>query len=405
MSEAGTTIDPPETVLARVEGAKPLSGVARTGVGLREPDLGDLPSMAVADRIPRLREALVEVGCDALLVTRLVNLRYLTGFTGSAGMLVLLDDALVFVTDGRYRDQAAEQLTAAGVEARIEISSSDEREIVAGAVTRGGATTLGLEADDITWSRQRAFAESWFPGLSLLATSGLVEKLRLVKDDGEVARIAAAAAVADIALDHVRHRLADGLTEQEFGLELDTEIRRLGATGNSFETIVGSGPNGAKPHHRPGTRHIVEGDLVVVDFGAVVDGYCSDMTRTIMVGEATPTQQQMLDVVTEAQQAGIDAVRAGQPVRAIDEACRRVIGDAGWGAAFLHATGHGVGLEIHEAPRVAATADATLEAGFVVTVEPGVYLPEHGGVRVEDTVVVTDAGCRPLTLTAKTTVV
>jgi len=129
------------------------------------------------------------------------------------------------------------------------------------------------------------------------------------------------------------------------------------------------------------------------------------MTRTIMVGEATPTQQQMLDVVTEAQQAGIDAVRAGQPVRAIDEACRRVIGDAGWGAAFLHATGHGVGLEIHEAPRVAATADATLEAGFVVTVEPGVYLPEHGGVRVEDTVVVTDAGCRPLTLTAKTTVV
>src|SRR6185295_1237479 len=197
-----------------------------------------------------------------------------------------------------------------------------------------------------------------------------------VKDDGEVARIQAACEVADLALARVRHRLHDGLSEQEFALELDTEIRRLGASGNSFETIVGSGPNGAKPHHRPGPRRIAEGDLVVLDFGALVDGYCSDMTRTVMVGE---------------------------PTRAIDQACRQVIDDAGWGEAFLHATGHGVGLEIHEAPRVAATADATLASGFVVTVEPGVYLPEHGGVRVEDTVVVTADGCRPLTLTSKST--
>jgi Xaa-Pro aminopeptidase len=376
-----------------------------TGASLSIPDLGDLPPMAVAERVPRVRDALAEFGGVAFLVTRLVNIRYLTGFTGSAGLLVVLDDDLVFVTDGRYRDQATEQLEAAGVEARIEISNSDEREIVAGVVATSGVGAVGLEADDITWSRQRAFAESWFPGIALLATSGLVEQLRLVKDDGEVARIAAAAAVADVALDHVRHRVGDGLTEQDFGLELDTEIRRLGATGNSFETIVGSGRNGAKPHHRPGRRRIVDGDLVVIDFGALVDGYCSDMTRTVMVGDPTPTQQRMLDVVTEAQQAGVDAVRAGQPARTIDQACRRVIDDAGWGPQFLHATGHGVGLEIHEAPRVAATADATLSTGFVVTVEPGVYLPEHGGVRVEDTVVVTDGGCRPLTLTAKTTAV
>ena len=370
---------------------------------LTVPDLRALAPMDVAARMPRLRAALATLRGDALLVTRLVNLRYLTGFSGSAGMLVVLPDELVFVTDGRYRDQAAEQLATAGVEARIEIAGTNQREVVAGAVAAAGVVALGLEADDITWSQQRAFAQTWFPDIELLATSGLIEQLRLVKDAGEIARIGAAAAVADVALAHVRHRLVDGLTEQQFGLELDTEIRRLGATGNSFETIVGSGPNGAKPHHRPSTRTIVDGDLVVIDFGALVDGYCSDMTRTVMVGTPTPTQQRMLDVVTAAQQAGVDRVRAGGTVAEVDGACRTVIDDAGWGAAFLHATGHGVGLEIHEAPRVAATADATLARGFVVTVEPGVYLPDHGGVRVEDTVVVTDDGCRPLTLTPKTT--
>jgi len=373
------------------------------GPELVVPDLEALPPMDVAGRLPRVRTALAATGADALLVTRLVNLRYLTGFTGSAGMALVLPDELVFVSDGRYRDQAADQLAAAGVEARIEITNTNQREVVSGAVAGSAVARLALEADDVTWSHQRAFADSWFMGIDLVPTSGLVEQLRLVKDAGEVARIEAAAAVADVALAHVRLRLADGLTEQEFGLELDTEIRRLGATGNSFETIVGSGPNGAKPHHRPGTRRIGEGDLVVIDFGAMVDGYCSDMTRTVMVGEPSATQQRMLDVVTEAQQAGVDAVTAGGSAAAIDVACRTVIDDAGWGAAFLHATGHGVGLEIHEAPRVAATADATLAAGFVVTVEPGVYLPEHGGVRVEDTVVVTDHGCRPLTLTPKVT--
>ncbi|MGZ4681760.1 MAG: M24 family metallopeptidase [Acidimicrobiales bacterium] len=366
-------------------------------------DLADLPPMQVPERMSRLRAAIAGSGCDALLVTKLVNLRYLTGFTGSDGMLLVLPDELVFVTDGRYRDQSADQLAAAGVEARIEIAGVEQREVVGAAVAASGIGTLGLEADAVTWARQRTFADSWFPDVELRPTTGLVDDLRLIKDEGEVARIAAACEVADVALARVRHRLHDRLTEQEFGLELDVEIRRLGAAGNSFETIVGSGPNGAKPHHRPGSRRIVDGDLVVLDFGALVDGYCSDMTRTLMVGDPTPTQQRMLDVVTEAQQAGVDAIRAGETTRAVDAACRRVIDDAGWGEAFLHATGHGVGLEIHEAPRVAATADATLAPGFVVTVEPGVYLPEHGGVRVEDTVVVTADGCRPLTLTPKST--
>jgi Xaa-Pro aminopeptidase len=368
-----------------------------------ETRLEDLPAMEMAGRVERLRVGFDAAGVDALLVTKLVNIRYLTGFTGSAGLVLILPDDLLLLTDGRYRDQSAEQLAAAGVGARVEITQTEQRPILAAAVADMTGSRLGLEADDVTWAQQRLFADSWFPDTDLVPTSGLVEALRLVKDVGEVARIEAAAAVADAALANVRHRLEAGLTEQEFGLELDTEIRRLGATGNSFETIVGSGPNGAKPHHRPSTRRIGPGDLVVLDFGAVVDGYCSDMTRTVMVGEPSDTQQRMLDVVTAAQQAGVDAVRAGAPTSGIDAACRQVIEAAGWGEAFLHATGHGVGLEIHEGPRVAATADATLAPGLVVTVEPGVYLPEHGGVRVEDTVVVTDDGCRPLTLTPKTT--
>ncbi|CAN5242142.1 aminopeptidase P family protein [soil metagenome] len=359
--------------------------------------IAPLPAMEVAGRAGRLRAGLDAAGCDALLVTKMVNIRWLTGFTGSAGLVLVLDDEVVFVTDGRYQDQAAEQLGRAGVEARVEIGRTGAAQREALSAEAKGVARIGLEASSVTWAQQRAFASKWFPDSELVATGDLVESLRVTKDDGEVARVEAAAAIASAALDNVRQRLLERPTESEFALELDTEIRRLGAEGNSFETIVGSGPNGAKPHARPTERVIGEGDLVVLDFGALVDGYCSDMTRTMMVGEATPTQQRMLDVVTESQAAGVTAVRAGVAAVEVDGACRSVIEAAGWGDAFVHGTGHGVGLEIHEEPRVSYGSDATLAAGYVVTVEPGVYLPEHGGVRVEDTVVVTDDGCRLLT--------
>lgn len=360
-----------------------------------------LPPMDVAVRAGRLRHRLGDAGCDALLVTELPNLRYLTGFTGSAGLLLVLPDELLLVTDGRYRDQAAEQLRGAGVEARLEIglTGGAQQEALSAAAT--GVRRLGLEAAHVSWSAQRRYAGEWFPEAELVPTEGLVEDLRQVKDDGEVARMAAAAAIADAALAAVRPRLAEGPTEAEFALELDTEVRRLGADGASFETIVAGGPNGAKPHARPGARRVVDSDLVVVDFGATVDGYRSDMTRTTMVGEPTPTQRRMLEVVAESQAAGVRAVGAGVECAEIDRACRDVIAEAGWADAFLHSTGHGVGLDIHEEPRVSSGSTATLVPGHVVTVEPGVYLPEHGGVRIEDTVVVTPEGCRPLTLAPK----
>jgi Xaa-Pro aminopeptidase len=357
--------------------------------------------MDVADRAARLRGALDGAGCDALLVTNLTNIRYLTGFTGSAALLLVAADGLLFVTDGRYRDQAASQLAAAGVDAEVAIgrTADEQRELLAGPAS--GVTRLGLEAAAVTWAQQRRYAAEWFAGSELVATEDLVEDLRGVKDAGEVARIEAACAVADAALAAVRHRLGEGATEAEVALELEWQMRKLGAEGPSFETIVASGPNGSMPHHRAGGRPIGEGDLVVIDFGALVDGYHSDMTRTVMVGEPSDTQRRMLDAVAASQAAGVAAVRPGIPARDVDEACRAVLRGVGWEDAFLHGTGHGVGLDIHEAPRVSAAAAGSLADGHVVTVEPGVYLPEHGGVRIEDTVVVTAEGCRTLTLAPK----
>jgi Xaa-Pro aminopeptidase len=361
----------------------------------------EMTPMDVAGRTDRLLAAMDAAAVPALLVTNLTNIRYLTGFTGSAALLLVSADGLLFVTDGRYGQQAEAQLGAAGVAARIEVENLEQKDLLAAGLARSGASRLALEADAVTWSAQRTYDESWFPRTELVPTSGLVGGLRIVKDDGEVARLQAAAAIADAALAEVRPRLAERPTEVEFGLELDTAMRRLGADDVSFETIVASGPNGARPHHRPSDRTIVDGDLVVIDFGALVDGYHSDMTRTVAVGELSATQQRMFDVVLAAQAAGVEAVAAGIAARDVDAACRAVIDGAGWGHAFLHGTGHGVGLDIHEDPRVGQSSTATLLDRNVVTVEPGVYLPEHGGVRIEDTVVVTPDGCRPITLTPK----
>jgi Xaa-Pro aminopeptidase len=353
--------------------------------------------MDVAGRAGRLRMAL---SCDALLVTSLTNIRWLTGFSGSAARLVVLPDELVLVTDGRYGDQAAEQLAAAGVEARIAVGRSQaaQRELLAAAV--GGAHRIGMESQHVSWADHGAYAEL-FSLAELVATSGLVEGLRVVKDDGEVARIEAAADIASQALDDVCGLLGTEPVESEFALALDSQMRRLGAEGPSFATIVASGPASALPHHEPDGRRIVEGDLVVIDFGALVDGYHSDMTRTFVVGDPSAEQAELLAVVTEAEEAGVAAVAAGVRAADVDRVCRDVIARAGWADRFTHGTGHGVGLLIHEAPWVNATSDDVLVEGAVVTVEPGVYLFPSGGARVEDAVLVTVDGCRSLTKTPK----
>ncbi|MHB8329398.1 MAG: M24 family metallopeptidase [Acidimicrobiales bacterium] len=366
-----------------------------TGVG---PVPGDV--LQVDSRLQRVRPLLGGAEVDALLVTDPANVRYLTGFSGSAAVVLVTADEALLTTDGRYRTQAAEQLAASGAGRGVDLAVGGVQaqcDAVASMVERAAVRRLGLEAESITWAAQRRWVEA-LRGVEPVPTAGVVEGLRQVKDDAELARIQHAAAIADAALGEVLPLLGQGRTEAEVALALDFAMRRLGAEDRAFETIVASGPNAAKPHARPGLRAIGPGDPVVVDFGAMFDGYRSDMTRTFCVGgDPGPELARVFDVVASAQAAGVSAVRAGVVSGDVDRICRERISEAGWADTFEHGTGHGVGLDIHESPSVGPGTTAILASGFVVTVEPGVYIAGVGGVRVEDTVVVTDHGCRVLT--------
>jgi Xaa-Pro aminopeptidase len=359
-----------------------------------------LAPLDIAPRLGKLREHFADAEIDALLVTKLTNVRYLSGFTGSAAMLLVMPEGALFVTDGRYTQRSKEELGAAGVDVQIEIglTAAAQREALVAAVPSG--SRLGLEDHSITWAQQREFASA-FTGRELVPAGALVEALRRVKDAGEVDRIRRACAIADDAFQSLLPQLAGGMTERAFALALEFAMRERGASGNSFDPIIASGPNGSKPHHMPSDRVIGRNELVVCDFGCIVDGYCSDMTRTVSVGDPGPEATRVYEVVLHSQQAGRARVAADVSCAEIDRASRDVIADAGWADAVSHSTGHGVGLEIHEAPRVASTASDTLLVGDVVTVEPGVYLPGVGGVRIEDTVVVGATGAEALTLTPK----
>jgi Xaa-Pro aminopeptidase len=360
-------------------------------------DLSSLPPLQVAGRLDVLRERLGTTSCDALLVTKLENIRYLTGFSGSSAMLMVTSERALLTSDGRYATQATEQLDAHGVDAEIEIGRPDAQ--LEALALLAGCGRVGVESTSVPWSLVRRLEEV-FEG-AIEPTTGLVEALRVVKDPGELARVEMACAIADGALDEVKGRLLDGITESEFAAELEYAMRRRGSSGPAFETIVASGPNSALPHARPTDRRAGPGDLVVVDFGATVDGYRSDMTRTFAIGEIAADLAETLDAVAKAQRAGVDRVGPTSSGDDVDDACRSVLEAAGLGDRFVHSTGHGVGLEIHEAPSVAKGATGILPAGSIVTVEPGAYLAGRGGVRIEDTVVVTDSGCRPLTMSTK----
>jgi Xaa-Pro aminopeptidase len=371
-------------------------------------DQAGVLEMEVAARITKLRKSMVEERIDCLLVGALTNIRYLTGFTGSAAQLLVTHDAARMTTDGRYRTQAQEQLREVGLSNDVELVVGRipaQREAIVSLVTQAAGSTasegsepalfggrVGLEAEHVVWAEQLRWVDLLAP-CDLVATSGVVEALRAVKDTGEVSRIAAAASVADLALADVVGMLGDGSTETEVALALDVAMRRHGAEDRAFETIVASGPNSAKPHARPGDRVISFGDPVVIDFGAVVDGYRSDMTRTFFAG-GKPTEKMLLvyEAVKRAQAAGVKAVAPGVSTSEIDNICRSSLTEDGLGEAFEHGTGHGVGIDIHEAPWVGPGSAGNLVCGSVVTVEPGAYLAGIGGVRIEDTVLVTEEG-------------
>lgn len=324
-----------------------------------------------------------------MLVTGLVNVRYLSGFTGSNAALLIRadDDTPVLATDGRYRTQAAQQSPDA--EIVIERACGP---FLAGRAAAAGVRRLGFESHVVTVEGFDALAKE-AATTELVRAAGTVEALREVKDAGEIALLRLACEAADAALTDLVERggLRPGRTEREVGRELESLMLDHGADGVSFETIVATGANSAIPHHRPTDAVLTAGDFVKIDFGALVCGYHSDMTRTFVLGPAAQWQLDLYQLVAAAQQAGRDAVAPGVALKDVDAASRQVIAEAGYADNFTHGLGHGVGLDIHEAPGINASAAGTLLAGSAVTVEPGVYLPDRGGVRIEDILVVCEA--------------
>jgi Xaa-Pro aminopeptidase len=343
-----------------------------------------------ADRRAAVREWMEEERVDALLVSAEPNVRWLTGFTGE-GLLVLDAEGPLLCTDSRYAVQAGEE--APGLEFVADSGHLDQ------AIERLGGSLpdrLGFEASALPYSGYQRLDEG-LDGVELTPLEDRIKRLRVVKDAEEVALIRRAASIADAAFAELRAGIEPGLSEREAAEELRRLMVLGGAEKPSFDVIFAAGPNGAKPHARPGERVVAEGDLIVIDWGAVVDGYCSDCTRTVIVGEPDERRREVWTAVREAQMAAIEGLRPGMEGREVDAIARALLGERGYAQYFGHGLGHGVGLEVHELPRLSQKSEETLEAGMVVTVEPGVYIEGWGGVRLEELVLVTDGGAELIT--------
>jgi Xaa-Pro aminopeptidase len=348
----------------------------------------------VSSRAERLSAQLD--GVDVLLVGELANVRYLTGYTGSNGIALVGPRARAFITDFRYLQQAGEEVQPE-FDRLVADAPQELPELVEGALPEG-QLRLGFEAEHTSVRGYERLRELFGERIELIATVGLVERMRAVKEPDEVARIKAATELADAAFERVVGDGLAGRTEREIALAIETDMRARGADRVGFDAIVAAGPHGAMPHAQPRDEQVKTGDLVVIDWGAQLDGYCSDCTRTVAIGDPGAEAREIYELVLQAQLAGVRAVAAERGTREIDASARRVIEAGGHGAEFGHGLGHGVGLDIHEAPTLSQrTPNQELEAGNVVTIEPGVYLPGRFGVRIEDLVVVADGGCETLT--------
>lgn len=355
----------------------------------------------MSQRLDKVRTKLAEGSLDALLVSTPENRRYVSGFTGSAGYLLISPDTATVATDFRYIEQAGQQAQGFDV-LRIGGDYAWFPDLLA----KLGARKVGFESTHLTVASYRQLVEvvrklpsSQRP--TLVPTSGIIEGLRAVKEQGELEPLKRAIDAADRAFAQVAPTIQPGMTEREVAWRLEQAMHELGADGPSFDTIVGSGPNGALPHHHPSDKPIAQGEPIVIDMGARVDGYCSDMTRTICLGQPDETFRKVYDIVLGAQLTAIATVRAGITGEEGDGLARQVIAEAGYGDNFGHGLGHGVGLEIHEAPRLGTKAANRLEEGMVFTIEPGIYLSGWGGVRIEDVVILERGGARTLSKAPK----
>ncbi|MEC0168965.1 Xaa-Pro peptidase family protein [Paenibacillus graminis] len=346
-------------------------------------------------RVSKLRKVLQEQGLDAILITSGINRRYLSGFTGSSGYVLVTGDDSYLLTDFRYMTQAAEQVTGLKVVQHGPKFIDTVRELLQGANVR-----IGFEQDDVTFSAYSAYAAALQPAV-LVPVSKAVENLRAFKDEGELAVMQRAADLADATFSHILNVIKPGMTERDVDLEMEFYMRTHGATSSSFDTIVASGERSAMPHGVASSKVIQNNEFVTFDFGALLDGYCSDVTRTIALGTPDPKLKKIYDIVLEAQLHTLANIKPGMTGRECDALARDVITRYGYGEYFGHSTGHGLGMEVHENPRLSKLADEIMEPGMVVTVEPGIYLPGQGGVRIEDDIVITESGIMLLTHSSK----
>lgn len=350
-------------------------------------------STRLTRRAARVRRELRRYGLEALLVSSRANVQFLTGFRGTAGAALLTPDALDLVVDFRYYEQAASEAPLAR---RILVEGDRYEAAYAEAVRAAGLRRLAFEADHVTVAEHMGIALA-LPEVELIPSRGLVEVARAIKEDAELATIRRAAAITSEAVAEALAGLRGGMTERALAAAIEAGMRARGADGCAFPTLVAGGPRSALPHPQPGERGFAPGDWILVDAGALVEGYRADMSRSLVLGPASVAQAAAWDAVRAALDAGLAAIRPGVPARAVDEACRRVLRDRGYARLFGHDAGHGVGLELHEAPRLAASSEEALEAGMIVTVEPGLYEPGVGGVRLEELILVTSDGAEVLT--------
>jgi Xaa-Pro aminopeptidase len=357
--------------------------------------------MDFSARQKKLREHLATTRFDALLISHLPNIRYLCGFTGSAGLLLVEEAGSVFFTDVRYDTQAHEEVKGAKVVTAKKAVLSALGEFLGARRKRTRGWTIGLEAEHFTIAEENRLTQIKPAGVRLKDAPSLIERARMIKDSDELQRIRAAVALGAKLFDRAVEVIRPGVKETEVAAEMELAARRGGAEEMSFPTIIASGARSALPHGRASEQAIARGGFVVCDFGVILSGYCSDQTRTVWVGPVSKDARHAYGAVRESQQAAIAAVRPGVAVGEVDAAARKVLRKGGLGRYFTHSTGHGVGLEIHEIPRVADGQREILQPGMVITIEPGVYFPGKWGVRIEDMVAVTAGGCEVMTPTSK----
>jgi Xaa-Pro aminopeptidase len=354
-------------------------------------------------RVDTLRARFGDLGVDAFLVTFPPHLRYLSGFTGSAGAGLVTGRNLHFFTDGRYAEQIRKEVRP-GWKHHVSPSSATLFQFIRDSGTVRAGMRVGFDGNTLLYQEFRTLRKL-LPGAKFLPKADVIEAIAAVKDESEIRAIKKAVAITDRTFSDILPMIKPGVRESDIAAEISYVQRRHGAEKDAFDTIAASGPRSALPHGHASSRKIARGELLTLDFGCVVDGYHSDMTRTVGVGRLPAEAKKIYAVVLEAQSAAVDAARAGMKTRDLDATARSIIGTAGHEKHFQHSLGHGIGLQIHEAPRISVQSRAVLETGNVVTIEPGVYIPGLGGVRIEDDIVIGETGCRVLTRSPKELVI